>query len=85
MTKREIEIQALLLRHRANGCITAITRWESSYNEEQRAAALAALRSRFHQLEAEADGLDALIEQWDEFGQHFEAESRDAPNLDANQ
>lgn len=72
MTKREVEIQALLLRHRANGCISAITKWEDSFNEESKPVALAALRARFHQLEAEADGLDALVEQWDEFGPHFE-------------
>lgn len=71
MTKREIEIQALLLRHRANGCITAIVSWEGSYNEEQKSVALAALRARVHQLEAEADGLDALVEQWEEFGPYF--------------
>ena len=71
MTKRDIEIQAMLLRHRANGCISAITKWESSLNLEARDAALPALRARFHQLEAEADGLDALVEQWDEFGEHF--------------
>lgn len=72
MTKREVEIQALLLRHRANGCISAITRWESSYNEETKPTAIAALRSCFHQLEAEANGLDALVEQWEEFGPYFE-------------
>jgi hypothetical protein len=72
MTKREVEIQALLLRHRANGCISAITKWEDSFNEKSKPVALAALRARFHQLEAEADGLDALVEQWDEFGPHFE-------------
>lgn len=73
MTKRDVEIQAMLLRHRANGCISAITKWEASFNLEAQDAALPALRARFHQLEAEADGLDALAERWDEFGKHFEA------------
>lgn len=71
MTKRDVEIQALLLRHRANGCISAISAWESSTNTQRAPEAIAALRARFHQLEAEAGGLDSLAEQWDEFGPHF--------------
>jgi hypothetical protein len=74
LTKREIEIQALLLRHMANGCITAIVDWQDSSNEEQKPVALAALRARVHQLEAEAGGLDALVEQWEEFGPYFEVQ-----------
>jgi hypothetical protein len=72
MTKRDIEIQASLLRHKANGCISAIGKWRDSTNEEQKPIAIAALQTRVHQLEAEADGLDALVEQWDEFGEHFQ-------------
>lgn len=72
MTKREVEIQALLLRHRANGCLSAIGKWEASFNQEAAKVALPALRARFHQLEAEADGLDALAEQWEEFGEYFQ-------------
>ena len=71
MTKRDVEIQALLLRHRANGCISAISKWENSMNPQRAPEALAALRARLHQLEAEADGLDRLAEQWDEFGPYF--------------
>lgn len=77
MTKREVEIQALLLRHRANGCMSGLSRWEFSTNEEAKKYAVPALKVRAHQLEAEADGLDALVEQWDEFGQYFELEKRD--------
>ena len=73
MTKRDIEIQALVLRHRANGCISAISKWEMSTNFDAQKVALPALRARFHQLEAEADGLESLAEQWDEFGQYFDA------------
>lgn len=71
MTKREVEIQALLLRHRANGCISAIASWENSSNRERAPAAIKALQDRYQQLEAEAAGLDALVEQWDEFGPYF--------------
>lgn len=74
MTKRDIEIQALLLRHRANGCISAISRWEMSTNFETAKIALPALRARYATLEAEADGLDRLVEQWDEFGPYFSQE-----------
>lgn len=74
MTKREVEIQAALLRHRANGCISALVRWQNSLNTEQAPLAMKALQERVIQLEAEADGLDALAEQWDEFGPHFDAQ-----------
>jgi len=76
MTKREVEIQALLLRHRANGCISAISKWKNSFNAEAAKDALPALRARVHQLEAEAAGLEALAEQWDEFGEHFQDDSQ---------
>lgn len=72
MTKRDVEIQVLLLRHRANGCISAITKWQESLNHEAAKDAIPALRARFHQLEAEANGLEALAEQWDEFGAYFQ-------------
>ncbi len=71
MYKREVEIQALLLRHRANGCISAITQWEASPNTQRAPSAIKALQDRYQQLEAEAAGLDALVEQWDEFGPYF--------------
>ena len=76
MTKRDVEIQALLLRHKANGCISALVRWQNSDNREQAPIAMKALQERVHQLEAEADGLDALVEQWEEFGPYFEVQER---------
>jgi hypothetical protein len=72
MTKRDVEIQALLLRHRANGCVTALSSWRYSTNTEAAKVAIPALEARYQTLEAEAAGLDALVEQWDEFGPHFE-------------
>lgn len=72
MTKREVEIQALLLRHQANGCLSALTSWEYSTNTEARAIAMPALRAEFQVLDARAKGLEELVEQWDEFGLHFE-------------
>ena len=71
MTKRDVEIQALLLRHRANGCLSGLVKWQNSFNAEQSEIAMKALQERYHQLEAEADGLDSLAEQWEEFGPHF--------------
>lgn len=72
MTKQEVEIQALLLRHQANGCMSAISRWRYSLNSEAKDVAIPALEAEYQILEARADGLDALAEQWDEFGQYFE-------------
>lgn len=74
MTKREVEVQAMLLRHRANGCISGLVKWQNSYNTETAPIAMKALQERALQLEAEADGLDALVEQWAEFGPHFEVQ-----------
>lgn len=74
MTKKEVEIQAMLLRHQANGCISAITRWEYSTNTEARNIAIPALKAEFQVLEARAQGLDDLVTQWDEFGLYFEAD-----------
>lgn len=76
MTKQEVVIQAMLLRHQANGCISALTRWEYSSNNEAKAVAMPALQAEYQVLEARADGLDALVEQWDEFGQYFEGETQ---------
>lgn len=72
MTKRDVEIQALLLRHRANGCMAAIHKWEMSTNREAAEIAIPTIRARIFQLEAEASGLDDLVEQWDEFGKYFQ-------------
>ena len=72
MTKRDVGIQALLLRHRANGCMSKIGDWQNSTNTEMAQLAIPALRARIVQLEAEADGLVALAEQWDEFAEYFQ-------------
>lgn len=78
MTKKEVEIQALLLRHQANGCLSAITRWEYSTNIEARKIAIPALRAEFQVLEARAQGLEDLVAQWDEFGPYFEGGQHEA-------
>lgn len=78
MTKREVEIQALLLRHRANGCISALSGWRDSVNVEAAKIAIPALEARFQTLKAEAAGLEALVEQWDEFGPYFSVERANA-------
>lgn len=72
MTKRDVEIRAMLLRHKANGCISSIITWRDSTNAEEAKIAIPAIKARYHQLEAEAAGLDSLVEQWDEFGEHFD-------------
>lgn len=77
MTKREVEIQALLLRHQANGCMSAIKKWEHSGNRAAAVIALPAIKAEVHVLQARANGLDDLVAKWDDFGPYFEDKDTD--------